>query len=253
MQKNDLIKGLIYYNKSIISGGGSEGEINENIADAYYSIDYYEKAEKYMKNAIYNKPEFIYIKNYGTTLLIQGKYNECFNFLDSIASINRCEQVCDMVRFRIYTTQKEFEKAEKYYNLSLANGHTPNQVDRLYLAYLYTETERKKEALTVLNNVIKVYEKLLNSNRESWEISTFNLRLAAAYALLNENSKALKCLSEVESKGPDEKFFSIKSFPGFDKLRSNPEFQAILKRIEDKKVSLRAQVKEMELHGEIDL
>jgi tetratricopeptide (TPR) repeat protein len=252
-QKNDIIKGLPYYHKSIVSGGGSEREINQNIAATFGSIDYYPKAEKYLKNAILVIPECAFIKEYGILLLIQGKYDECFHFLDSISSITRCEQVCDMVRFRIYTTQKEFEKAEKYYNLSVTAGYVANYNDRLYLAYLYTETGRKKEALTILNNSIKWGEKALQGSNTQWAISSIYVLLAAAYAMLDENSEALKCLSEVERTGPNERYISIKTFPGFDKLRSNPEFQSILKSIEDKKASLREQVKEMELRGEIDL
>jgi hypothetical protein len=157
-----------------------------------------------------------------------------------------------MVRFRIYVTQKEFDKAEKYYNLSVTKGYAATYDDRLYLAYLYTETGRKKEALTILNNYINFSEKRLG-NSDLWGISSINIRLAAAYAMLDDNTKALKCLFEVERTGPCESYFSIKSFPGFNKLRSNPEFQSILKSIEDKKASLRAKVKEMELRGEIDL
>ena len=71
--------------------------------------------------------------------------------------------------------------------------------------------------------------------------------------MLDEDFKALKCLSEVLRTGPCEGNISIKTFPGFDKLRSDPEFQVIFKRIEDKKASLRAQVKKMERRGEIDL
>jgi hypothetical protein len=47
--------------------------------------------------------------------------------------------------------------------------------------------------------------------------------------------------------------FPLRVFPGFDNLRNDPEFKAIVKRIEDEKASLRAQVKEMELRGEISL
>lgn len=252
MQKNDLIKGLPYYNKSIIYGGGSEPEINQNIASAYLAIDYYSMAEKYMKNAIYAKPECVLVKLYGDILINQKKYNESFHFLDSISGITPCEHICDILRFRIYATLKEFEKAEKFYNLSVTAGHTTSFDDRLYLAYLYIETDRKKEALTILNNTITVIEENLN-NTDSWGISLRNVRLAACYALLDERTKALKCLSEVERTGPNEYYMPIGIFPGFDKLRSDPEFQVIFKRIEDKKASLRAQVKEMERRGEIDL
>jgi hypothetical protein len=41
------------------------------------------------------------------------------------------------------------------------------------------------------------------------------------------------------------------SFPGFDNLRTDPEFKAIVKRIEDKKAATRAKVREREEKGEL--
>jgi hypothetical protein len=43
------------------------------------------------------------------------------------------------------------------------------------------------------------------------------------------------------------------TFPGFNNLRSDPEFKAIVKRIEEKRASLREKVWEMEQRLEIYL
>ena len=71
--------------------------------------------------------------------------------------------------------------------------------------------------------------------------------------MIGDYKKAVGYLSELEKLGFFEYPVVLNTFPGFDNLRSDPEFKAILNRIEDKKASLRAQVKEMELRGEIDL
>ena len=159
------------------------------------------------------------------------------------------------MRFYIYTTQKEFEKAEQYYNKAVAAGYEQSNNDDIYVAYLYNETGRKKEALEILNNSIKRdKEELLRSQYLTWFSGTY-LRLAAAWALLGDNKKALEYLSKIESarSGLYETPYKIRTFPGFDKLRNDPEFKAILKRIENEKDSIRAQIIEMEKRGELDM
>jgi len=41
--------------------------------------------------------------------------------------------------------------------------------------------------------------------------------------------------------------------PFFESLRDDPEFQAIVKQAQEEKAALRAQVREMEERGELDL
>jgi TolB-like protein/predicted Zn-dependent protease len=256
--KNEIIKGFSYFQKAIDLGGNSEPEINQSIAGAYLSIDYYPKSEKYFKNAISLRPECRLIQQYAYVLFTQGKIDEAFHYLDSISNITPCEQQCDIMKFHIYTTQNDFEKAEKYYNKAIAAGYVRSDDDDIYIAYLYKETGKKKEALSILNNSIKRNENALVSNNFNNNLiwfSIIHLQLAAGYAMLDENIKALKYLSEVEAErsGLIEWPYRIRTFPGFDKLRSNPEFKAILKRIEDEKATIRSQVKEMEQRGEIDM
>lgn len=42
---------------------------------------------------------------------------------------------------------------------------------------------------------------------------------------------------------------SSKTYPLFENLRDDPEFKAIVKRAQDEKAALRAQVREMEERG----
>ena len=252
-QKNEIIKGLPYFQKAIDLGGDSQPEINQSIAMAYFIIDYYSKTLKYLKNAISIRSECMLTQRYSYLLSIQGRNDEAFQYLDSICNITLCEQECDIMRFRIYTTQNELEKAEKYYNKAVATGYKRSDDDNLYIAYLYKETGRKKEALSILNNSLKRGENALRIGTSQYISSMINLQLAATYALLDENIKALKYLSEVEKLGLYDWPITIKTFPGFDNLRNDPEFNATLKRIEDKKTIIRSQIMEMESRGEIDM
>jgi TolB-like protein/Tfp pilus assembly protein PilF len=251
--KNEVIKALPYYQKAFDLGGDSWSEINANIAMVYLQIGDYPKALKYSKNALSLRSECDLINLYDHVFLAQGMYDVALHILDSTCSVNACEQKCDIMKFYIYTTQKEFGNAEKYYKKAINAGYKRSDDDDIYIAYLYKETGRKHEALSILNNSIIWNENSLKSNGELLGFKFKKLRLSAAYAILDENEKALRYLSEGEKTGLFEFAFTIRTFPGFDKLRGDPEFKSIIKRIEDKKEAIRAQVKEMEKRGEIEL
>jgi tetratricopeptide (TPR) repeat protein len=184
--------------------------------------------------------------------LIQGKYDEALHILDSTCSVNACEQKCDIMKFYIYTTQKEFRKAETCYNKAVKSGYEPTGDDSIYLACLLKETGRKKVAYSIINNSIRRDENSLKDNVVPWK-GNLNLRLAAAFAIMDENKKAQGHLSVLEKSGLIEFPFTISAFPGFDNFRNDPEVKSILKRIADKKEALRAKVREMEARGEINM
>jgi tetratricopeptide (TPR) repeat protein len=244
---------LPFYQKAYDLGGDSWAEINDNIAYVYLYIGDYPKALKYFKNALSLRSECDLIMFYDYMFLVQGKFDEALHVLDSTCSVNACQQKCDIMKFYIYTTKKEFGKAEIYYNKAVNSGYTRTEDDDIYIACLYKETGRKKEALSILNKSIKRKGNLLNSNVDELIIKLIKLRLAAAYTIMDENKKALRYLSELEKSGLIEFPITIRTFPGFDKLRDDLEFKSILKRIEDKKGAFRAQVKKMEERGEINL
>jgi len=78
--------------------------------------------------------------------------------------------------------------------------------------------------------------------------------LSAIYAIQNDNSASLKYL---------EAAFAIWGFrpyddqieidPIFESLWDDPKFKALIKRAQDEKAAIRAQIREMEERGEIDL
>jgi TolB-like protein len=251
---NEVSKALSYYQKAYNVGGNSEPEINEQISILYFYIGNLAKALEYTGKAIYLRPECDLFIKYSYILSAFGKYNEALQYLDSTCSISDCEQRCDIMRFHIYTELKEFKKAEKYYNQAIKTGYKPTEDDDLFIACLYTETGRKKEALSLLNNMIKRNENLLNSPDVESRSGLRGFRLAQAYSMIGEKKKALKYLTYFNAKVqlrfvPD----NPGSFPGFDSLRSDPEFKGFFQRIEDEKSAGLAQVKNMEQRGEINL
>jgi len=84
------------------------------------------------------------------------------------------------------------------------------------------------------------------------QLSIVRLKLAASYAMLGENEKALEYLSQLEKFGLFEYPITL-TFPGFDNLSNDPEFKAVVKRIEDQRAAVREKVREMEDSGELNL
>jgi tetratricopeptide (TPR) repeat protein len=163
-----------------------------------------------------------------------------------------------MMRFYDHTLRRDFKKAEVYLNESLNAGYTGippwpwnfRHYD-IYYNYLLNETGRKNEALKGLKNSIELYE--ANMLKVSgWDLKVTRLKLAASYAILGENKKALDYLSQLEKYGFFEIPITLK-FPGFDNLRNDQEFKSIVKRIEDKRIAIREKVREMERRGELHL
>ena len=78
--------------------------------------------------------------------------------------------------------------------------------------------------------------------------------LASIYAFLGQKEEAYQMLRAYAELGFNfglEKYITID--PIFESLRDDPEFKAIVKRAQEEKTSIRAQIREMEERGELDL
>ena len=259
MRKKDFDKGLKYYQKAYELGGNADAEINRHLAWIFSSIGDFQRAIKYGGISVSLRSDCGLFIEYDHYLAAQGKYSEALVFLDSISNVTPCEQKCDIMKFHLYTELKEFEKAQKFYNKAVSSGYDPTvapdiySADYIYIAYVYMETGRKKEALAILKSSVESDENFLAKGDDFMTSKLIKLRLAAAYAMMDRSKDAIKYLLELHESGIFEYPITINSFPGFDNLRNDPEFRATVKLIEDEKNTLRAQVKEMELNGELNL
>jgi len=185
----------------------------------------------------------------------QGKYDTVFNEVDSTCNINPCQWNCDIMRFYTYTTLKEFEKAEYHYMKAIEDGFKRTEEADIYLACLYNNTGRKKEALSILNKSIKTNESWLStySKNEIHNTLVVKSQLCASYAILGNKKKVMEYLPALEAIEYFHSHFNFKAFPGFDNLRSDPEFVNYVKSREEEKLKIRKQLKEMEKRGVINL
>jgi TolB-like protein/AraC-like DNA-binding protein/Tfp pilus assembly protein PilF len=257
--QNKVIKGLPYFQKAYDLGGSSQAAVLMNIGFAYFFFGEYTKALKYIKETLLLEPSWCGInQDYFNILYIQGNCNEALSFLDSIQNFTTCGSACDIMRFYYYTLQRDFKKAGEYSNKALnvtqsAFIHADGYYD-IYYNYLLKETGMGNEAIKGLKKSIEYYEAdMLKAHVADLTIVIKDrLKTAASFAMLGENEKALKYLSQLEKFGLFEYPITLK-FPGFDNLRNDPEFKAIVKRIEDQRAATRAKVREMEQSGELHL
>jgi len=252
-RQNDFIRALPYFQKAYDLGGDSWSEICDNISWQFMRIGDYGRALKYCMEAFSLRPECSILNRYGIILANNSNYEAALSYLDSTCSVNACEQYCDITRFYIYTTFRKYDLAQKFLDKAIKSGYKSKGNDNIYIGCLLKETYREKESLSILKQGIKQDEEYLKIGK-NYEATYFvRVRLTAAYAMLGDKERTLQNLTELEREGLIEFPCSIVTFPGFDNLRNEPEFKAIVKRIRENQDSLRAQVKEMELSGEIDL
>ncbi len=256
LSKNEVLQGLPFLQKAYDLGGSSQASVLMNIGFAYFSIGEYTKALKYIRKTLLLEPSWCGInQDYYNILYIQGKSDEALNFLDSIQNFTTCKRACDIMRFYYYTLQRDFKKAEGYSKQALDGDQNEFiREDRYYdifFNYLLQETGRKNDAAKGLKTSIKYFEaEMMKVN--GVQLSIIRLKLASSYAMLGENEKALDYLSQLEKFGLFEYPITL-AFPGFDNLRNNPAFKAIVKHIEDQRAAVRERVREMEDSGELNL
>jgi TolB-like protein/AraC-like DNA-binding protein/Tfp pilus assembly protein PilF len=252
MDKNEIIKAFISLHKAFDSGGDSWPEIHENISLLFSSVGDFSKALKYMNNSLSMTSACIYVTKSFHILLAGERYDEANVFIDSISRITPCEQNCDIMRFYLFTMQKKYDKADIYLNKAINSGYKLSRDDYFYKYCLDKGAGRKSEDLPILSSIVASEENLIKNGKSYW-VSETALRVAAGYSILGDKKKAMFYMKMLNDVGFVDNYFPLRTFPGFDNLRNDPEFKAIIKRIEDNRISLRAQVKEMELREEINL
>jgi len=104
--------------------------------------------------------------------------------------------------------------------------------------------------MAILENIKSSYGNLLNKNT-NWFICYI---MASVQSQLENKEEALQYLSKAVEFGLKNGSHDLLVIdPTFENLRDDPEFKALVKRAQDEKAAIRAQIKKMEERGEIDL
>ncbi len=135
------------------------------------------------------------------------------------------------------------------YDIALAYYEKANQVgnevvetdtvDQINIAYIYLKKGKTKEGYKLLNHL---FEKSQGTRYDHiW-------KQAEIYAAMGNQEKALEKIKILEQLNPywGRMFSLMPHYHVFEGLYENPEFQAIIKRVDKKKAKIRQQIDAME-------
>ena len=232
----DPVKGLKFANESL-EKFDREPRAYLSIAECYIYVGDYENAEKSYRKRLLLIPGCKGISEVSWVLNVQSKYEEAFDFLDSVCGTRACLDDCSINKFRISMAQKEFEQAQGYYKRFIEVGGEPEITDRIWLAYMYKNLNQEQEALTTLNNARMVLQNL--ADKLPITPPTI-IDLASVHALLDEKDKALKYLSDAADLGFIEGWHDyLPECPLFEGLWDDPKFKSIVKQAREEKATYR--------------
>jgi len=252
---NDLKKGLPYIVKLIKIDPKEDRNAYARIGMYFLNIGYFEKAEKYLWWTLTRFPGCL-VQEYSWLKAAQGKFDEAQHFLDSICPLVDCDFECIPIQFYVYYSQEKYNEVEQFFihwaESPLKRGHRGPLLfsDSLYFANVLLQLGKKQEAYFIINKCKALSEKHIS---EEPNRSDLNLDLATIHAFRDEKEESLIYLSKAVDLGLDWRLYYTPFDPSFKNLWNDPEFKAIIKRDQDKKAAVRAEIKKMEERGEINL
>jgi len=253
-QKNDLIKAFPHFNKALKMGSLDAGSY-AIIGGSYFRIGDYERSGKYLSKSLELGATCNGFGNYNRLLMVQGKFQQALQFTDSICEEIACRQQCYRHLFEESLLLEEFENAEQYFyewqKVRQESSWNPNRHSDYQIGYVYYRLGKTKEAENTFTEQIQKLQSIVNRGRGGKYDS---LHLSRIFAFQSERDKALQYLAGYAQGGFHNGWHDfILMDPFFESLRDDPEFQIIVKRAQEEKAALRAQVREMEERGELDL
>ena len=250
--KGDIIEALSYYSKALQLDNEDMVWAYVFLASAFANIGEYDRAARYLQTSMESTDHCNLIKFYASVLLVQGKFPQLVQFINSKCDQQACEQSCNQVMFQISLMQGEFVEAAEY-SANLQNtgiefyGIYPGYMD-YEIGYVHYQLGRTDESDKIFKEEIQKLESI------DHEAAVHYLHLSRIYAFKGERKKALENLNEYAKRGFTAGWHDfILIDPFFESFRDDPEFKAIVKQAQEEKAALREQVRQMEARGELDL
>jgi tetratricopeptide (TPR) repeat protein len=259
-RKNGVIKALPYLRKGIEKKESQYVSTGYRVlCQAYLDIGDYQTASQYLaKNPDLERSCLDIILSY-QLMTIQGNFKAALESTDSLCQLAECQASCASAMFEASVLLGEFKEAEQYFfqlqdvvaklDPSLYKNILTiylTEAGNIYLGYVYKQLGRTEEAEKVFAEQIKMLQS--SENRNGY------YDLAKIYAFQGNKKLALKYLAEYAKRGFTRGLHDfILIDPFFESLRDDPDFQAIAKQAQEEKAAMRAQVRDMEKRGELDL
>jgi tetratricopeptide (TPR) repeat protein len=238
---SDYVKGLEYIFKAISINHGRELPVMLSILGAAYTYEagFSEEGEKFFLESFkLNGDTSLYLASIGSLEIQYGNFEKGIE-----KSLKAYAKDSDNLRvanqYFSHGMYKESLKYFKKYSKRLKSSGQISPGDQLNIGYAYWQNGYKKEAEYWFNEQKKVSEESIRLGRVysmSWSRNA-NYDLAALYAFKGEKEKAYENLRIIDRSPifPLKMVDDIKQYnPFFNSIRSEPEFQQIVKDVEAK-------------------
>jgi len=222
-------------------------QYHNDIAYGYMNIGDYDQALSHLHRAIRLQPDIMEPILLSSWLLeVQGRIEEKLVFIDSIQQLFPGSNACISELAYTYAGLGDFEKAEKYYAQVIDTLNKEERIPLKFahrLGYVFWNLGQKTRAEEYFNHQLAYCLESLSSG-EGYQ--TVEYDLAAVYAFLGEEEKALEYLNRYASKGFTYGLHDyILRDPLFEKLWGMEEFKALIQRVQDEKRVLRRKIREL--------
>jgi TolB-like protein/Tfp pilus assembly protein PilF len=246
--KSNIVEGLPYIQKAFELCTEERDGMYLSIGLSYFNIDDFDKAEYYLRKALELNAGCRIIMRFGWLYHNKGDFQKAIEIEDSLCEKMDCNVICNIQRFYTYMYLKDFETAYVYYKDAIYAGRDSTyNLDLLTISYVLREIGRKEESDRILN---KLHDETINQSI-NYESAFSNFILASIYAMWNDKEKAIEHLERYENWGYSVWFNEIKIYPLFENLWEEPEFIALIERIDEEKAKMRSRIRQMEQSGEI--
>jgi len=252
IRKNDVINGMRHLSKSMELNISSQPYIYFWVGWCFLQVGDYERADHYFKKEVEINLNCRTIGSYSWCLAIRQKHEQAYLFLDSACAEVDCESDCILENWYHSYCNKDYDRAENYLREYREKGYELAIHWKIALADMYIRMGREDEAGSLLEECRILYENSLERWGEIW-YNTFNL--SAIYAIQGEKEKVLTYLSKAFDIDMDGGgwigIIDVHSI--YQNVWDEPEFKELVKHAKTKRAALRAQIREMEERGEINL
>jgi TolB-like protein len=236
----DLVKSLENFQKAISVNHGSQlPYLLRNIGDVLLDAGFMDKAKIYFQEALkLNGDSLIYYGRLATYEDILGNSSKAIEYRKKQYEIDSSDINTLWWLGMPYLSLGKYEDALKYFTKWLKKSENLSDVTFFgfhRIGFVYWQLGNRKEAQYYFNESIKYCEKLKTAG--NYNLYRINYDLAAVYAFLGDKEKAYEYLN-MWAKMPVCPYWWIPFLetddPLFSKIRSEPEFQQIVRDQESK-------------------
>jgi len=233
----DLVKSLENFQKAIsLNHGAQLPFLLRNIADVFLNAGFVDKGKSYFQEALkLDGDSFIYYDRLATC---EDNYSKIIEYRKKQYEIDSSDLNAIWWLGMSYLNLEKYEEALKLFTEWLKKSESLSDVTFFGLhriGFAYWQIGNKKEAQYYFNETIKYCEKLKKAG--TYNPYRVSYDLAAVYAFLEDREKAYENL-KIWAEMPVCAYWWIpflkKYDPLFSKIRSEPEFQQIVRDQEAK-------------------